>query len=432
MPKSLFGRAVLILLVPIVTLQLFVAAVFIQRHFDGVTQQLVNGVAKELAVIVNRVETSGTIDPATEEFAQSLQLDLSLAMAENIAPVFHRDWYDLSGRMIQRELQGQLQRPIAVDLIENWRHVYLRIQTTAGVLDVDVPRRRMSASNPHQLIVLMISVSVLLTIISLIFLRNQMRPITRLAAAAEAFGKGNTEPYRPSGADEIRRAGTAFLAMRQRIERQIEQRTMMLSGVSHDLRTPLTRIKLALATAQDVDDLADISGDLLEMERMLDEFLAFTRDTTRDATEMGDVVNLVQSIVADANRNAAQVSLKIVDPDGSGPDLAMRRVLLHRAIQNLVENARRHGETVVVTLMLRPRWVAVNVDDDGPGIPPAERLEAVKPFVRLDRSRNQDRGGGTGLGLSIAMDAARVHGGTLTLDTAPELGGLRATVTVPR
>ena len=431
LPKSLFGRAVLILLVPIVFLQLFVAAIFIQRHFDGVTRQMATGVARELVVIVERVETSGKIDLETEKIARALHLTLAHDPTATPQQFFRRAWYDLSGRVIQQVLQNNIDRPISVDLVENWREVQLGIATQAGVLKVALPRGRLSASNPHQLLVLMIAASVFLTIISLIFLRNQVKPIARLASAAEAFGKGRSEPYRPSGAEEVRRAGTAFLAMRQRIERQIDQRTMMLSGVSHDLRTPLTRIKLALATAQDLDDLDEINHDLLEMEQMLNDFLDFSRDTTRDETEDGDAVDLVETIVTEAKRDGKSVTLTIVDNQET-PVLAMRRRVLHRAVQNLIENAKRYGTRVNVTLILHARSVVFQIDDDGPGIAPEKRIEAVKPFVRLDAARNQDHGAGTGLGLSIAMDAARSHGGALTLDNAPVLGGLRASLTIPR
>ena len=277
LPRRLYSRAVLILLVPIVALQLIVGFIIIQRHFDGVTQQLARGVARELKAVVERVETMGELDPVAIRFSTLLGLGASLS-EEPFEPVFRRNWWDRSGLVTKSTIEEVLDRPVAVDLVETSLAAIIRTETSAGVLRVRVSRARVSARNPQQLLILTTVAAVLLTIISLIFLKNQVRPIRELAAAAEAFGKGRATKFHPAGAEEVRRAGTAFLAMRNRIERQIEQRTLMLSGVSHDLRTPLTRIRLALATAETVEDLEDISGDLDDMEQMLDGFLAFARE----------------------------------------------------------------------------------------------------------------------------------------------------------
>jgi len=241
MPRSLFGRAVLILVVPIVGLQLFVATIFIQRHFDGVTRQLARGLGSEIAVLVDKIEAP-TGRTEAEDIAELLGLELEFEQDTEADMRFQRHWYDISGRVIEDVLETIIERDVGIDLISDFRRITVEIPTDEGRLTVSAPRQRISASNPHQLIVLMIFASLILTVISLIFLRNQMRPIRRLAHAAEEFGKGRAAPFRPAGAEEVRRAGSAFLAMRSRIERQIDQRTRMLSGVSHDLRTPLTRM----------------------------------------------------------------------------------------------------------------------------------------------------------------------------------------------
>ena len=422
----------LIFLMPIVLLQLIVATVIIQRHFDGVTRQLARGVALELSVLTARLETQGALDQTAQDFSLPLGFRTDVQPPEDFAPFFHIKWYDRSGRVIKSVLEAILARPVSVDLVTDFRRVDIGVLTSRGVLHVSVPRKRLSASNPHQLLLLTVTAAVLLTIISLIFLRNQVRPIKRLAHAAEAFGKGTSVQFRPQGAEEVRRAGSAFLAMRTRIERQIEQRTMMLSGVSHDLRTPITRMKLGLATADSLDDLAEIDRDLTEMEHMLDEFLAFARGDSLEDTENVDAVAFIDAIVANQKRMGVVLSCSVVSETTDNPIVFIRKMAMQRAITNLINNGLRHGDEVSVTVVLQPRAVQFIVEDNGPGIAPADRGLALKPFARLDTARNQDRGSGVGLGLAIAMDVSRSHGGILTLDDSPTLGGLKAVIRVPR
>ena len=429
LPRSLMGRAVLILLLPIVTLQVVVAGIFIQRHFDGVARQLVRGVAYEIRTIANRIEQAGVIDDMSLSLAEPLRLEIALA-AGQLTSQSQRHFWDISGRIIIANMPQILNRPVAVDLKTSARWVTIEVQIPDQVLSVVVHRDRLSAANPHQLIVLMVAASLILTFIALLFLRNQVRPIRRLARAAEAFGKGQSDPFRPAGADEVRRAGTAFLSMRGRIERQIEQRTQMLSGVSHDLRTPLTRMKLALATAETLDDLQELDDDVTEMERMIDEFLAFARDDSQETMASINTKELASRLVRDCQRLGVNISL---DAGGHGdPIIDMREIAVTRAIQNLVTNANRYGDEVKLSLRTGDRSISFIVEDDGPGIPPERRTEAFRPFSRLDEARNQDRGSGVGLGLAIALDVARSHGGSLFLDHSDDLGGLRASFTLPR
>lgn len=429
LPRSLMGRSVLILLLPIIVLQVVVAGIFIQRHFEGVTKQLVRSVALEMRAIADRTELVGQIDDVAATMADTLEMQL--AMTDGAIPSENlRYIWDISGITIFTHVQAYVQRPVSIDLKTSSRWVNVYVQIPGKVLTFTLHRDRLSASNPHQLIVLMIAASLILTLISLLFLRNQVRPIRRLARAAEAFGKGQSDPFRPAGADEVRRAGTAFLAMRGRIERQIEQRTQFLSGVSHDLRTPLTRMKLALATAEDLSDLDDLSRDVVEMERMIEEFLAFSRDDNAEDVKRVDVVELAEQIVRDCQRMGLDITLT---KDGTGsPEFDMREMAVTRAIQNLTNNAGRYGTRLTLSVRTGERSVSFVVEDDGPGIAPELRSAALRPFSRLDASRNQNLGGGFGLGLAIALDVARSHGGSLVLDKSQDLGGLRASLTLPR
>ncbi len=330
-------------------------------------------------------------------------------------------------------LHASLPDLVAADVSDPERVVRLRFATPQGDMLAELSRRRMQASNPHQLLVLMLLTSVLMTVIAFIFLRNQMRPITRLAEAAEAFGKGQRLPYRPRGALEVRAAGAAFLDMRARIERQIEQRTLLLSGVSHDLRTPLTRLRLGLSllpeTKDTRDEIAALSADVSQMERMVEEFLSFARgDAVEDMTP-ADAVALVGQVVEDAQRMGGAVALSV---EGVAEPVQMRPHAVARAVENLVGNALRYGKRAEVRLVFADRSLRVVVEDDGPGIPTDRRDEALRPFTRLEAERDPNRGGGVGLGLSIAADVARSHGGRLTLGESGTLGGLKAELVLAR
>jgi two-component system osmolarity sensor histidine kinase EnvZ len=276
----------------------------------------------------------------------------------------------------------------------------------------------------------MVFFGVLLSVIAYIYLRNQLRPITRMAVAAEEFGKGRIVPYTPSGATEVRAAGRAFVEMRGRIDRQTQSRTMMLSGVSHDLRTPLTRLRLSLSMLDD-DEAAPMLRDVEEMQHLLDSFLDFVRDEAEDARVQADAVALVSAAVEDARRAGRDVTLDLQTTEEE-PVMRLRPMALRRALDNLLGNATRYGTRAVVSVRITPKAVTIAVEDDGPGIPPEAREQAVRPFVRLDPARNQDRGSGVGLGLAIVADVARAHGGTLRLGESARLGGLRAEIRIAR
>ena len=304
-PRGIYARAALILLVPIITLQVVVSVVFIQRHFEDVTRQMTRSLVLDLDYLRAGAEAEKT-DEDARRFIKTiqgpLQLNVSLPAQSPPPAIDQRHFYDLSGRVVINSLRERIEELRAIDLVQNSRRVQMWMETSHGMMFVSVSRGRVSASNPHQFLVLMAFVGVVMTLVAFLFLRNQLRPIRRLARAAEAFGKGRVIPYRPTGATEVRSAGNAFLDMRNRIERQIEQRTMMLSGVSHDLRTPLTRLKLGLSMVDGGSDVEDLSRDVEEMERLLDEFLAFARGDALDDLIEVDPVALVRDLVENARR----------------------------------------------------------------------------------------------------------------------------------
>ena len=435
MPKSLFGRALMILVLPIIILQAVVALVFIQRHYDGVTAQMAGSIAREINLAIDVTDSASDAGEALkllESLSGPLELEFGLSEGETVSTKALREFYDVTGGVIAETLRDEVSQPVALDLVSYDKHVDVQAATSKGVLRILIPRRRMNAANPHLLLVWMGASAVLLTGIAIVFLRNQVRPIRELAKSAAAFGRGRARAFRPAGAEEVRRAGAAFLDMRNRIERHVEQRTMMLSGVSHDLKTPLTRMKLALAVSEDTPEMREISRDVSEMEHMLAGFLAFARGEGGEESVPASPVELAEEVAADARRNGATVSIFAQVETPERPEVDMRRHAMKRALANLVENGSRYADTVSLSVRITRKFTEFVVEDDGPGIPQDKREDVLKPFTRLDESRNQNQVTGTGLGLSIALDIARSHGGSLQLDTSARMGGLRATLLIPR
>jgi two-component system osmolarity sensor histidine kinase EnvZ len=418
-PRGIYARAFLILMLPVVTVQLVVMVVFIQRHFEGVTEQLTDQLARQVNTVMK-----------TDDLALAARLGLGAEpVADDAVPEADvRRWWDISGRVVIREVRERVPGLAGVVLPDD-RDTILYVRDDDGVTRFAFSRDRVSASNPHQLLVTMIVFGVLMTTIAYVYLRNQLRPITRLAQAAEAFGRGRHVAYAPSGALEVRAAGHAFLDMRARIERQIEQRTLMLSGVSHDLRTPLTRMRLELSMLPDEEREA-LERDVDDMQQMVDSFLDFARDNAAAGpAEPIDPVSLVHAIVEDARRQGRSVEL--AETEGAG-EVALRPTAIRRAVENLIGNAVRYGTQARVSVRITERSLRIRVEDDGPGIAAEQREAALRPFVRLDASRNQDRGTGVGLGLAIAADIARAHGGVLRLGDSADLGGLAADIVIAR
>lgn len=429
MPRSLYGRAALILILPVITIQLAVSIVFIQRHFEGVTEQMTQTMVQELQLLLDAVD-----DAADAQGLAQVQRDIAapLALAFDdaaghppAASVWW--WYDFSGRVVAQTLRVSFPEMGPVILTHD-REVELWFDTRHGPLRITFARARVSASNPHQLLVWMVVLGAFMTVIAYLYLRNQLRPIKRLAAAASEYGRGRIVTYNPSGATEVRAAGHAFLDMRNRIERQTQTRTMMLSGVSHDLRTPLTRLRLGLGLFDD-DEAEPLQRDVEEMQRMLDGFLDFARGEAETETVLVDPVLLARDVLSDAARAGQAVVAGVLEADGMVP---LRPVAVRRALENLISNALRYGAQARLSVHVMPRTVRFVVEDDGPGIPEQQREEALRPFTRLDPARNQDRGSGVGLGLAIVEDIARSHGGALRLGESEVLGGLKAELVLGR
>jgi two-component system osmolarity sensor histidine kinase EnvZ len=435
MPRGLYGRALLILLVPIIALQLVVSILFVQRHFEGVTRQMVDNVSLEISHIIELVESAPDINSAEASFsliADPLNIGTNFTGPATFL-VDDRVRLDLAGKTVVERIRASVSGVIAVDLATDQKLLQLIVSTRHGNLKFVLPRERVSASNPHQLLVFMIFTSVVMTLIAFMFLRNQLRPIRRLSRAAEAFGRGQSTFYKPSGAREVRSAGQAFLDMRARIERQIEQRTMMLSGVSHDLRTPITRLKLEVELLPQDNDSAAMLRDLSEMEHMLDEFLAFAKGDHAENAALSQSWHIASKCVEDAMRAQpqAEISLSPAQHPADWSDVLIKPMGFSRALGNLISNAVSFSSVVEVSVSQSTEDLTFRVEDNGPGIPPGQRETALKAFTRLDVARNQDRVGGVGLGLAIAADVARVHGGKLELTESSRFGGLCATITVP-
>jgi two-component system osmolarity sensor histidine kinase EnvZ len=432
MPRSLYGRAALILLLPVIAVQLIVTLLFISRHFEDVTLQMTDATARELRLVLDVANSAPTGEEAAAAVVTELgqlAIRLSPVSGDAIPQQDRRDWYDFSGRVILATLPQRIDAIRAIDL-RNSGLVDVYAQTAHGPVLLEFDRRRMSATAPHQLFVNMIFFGGLVTVIAILYLRNQLRPIKRLARVAEAFGRGRHEPFVPSGAVEVRAAGNAFLDMRNRIERQIEQRTLMLSGVSHDLRTPLTRMRLSLAMLDDEDRIV-LEQDVDDMQRMLDAFLDFAKGASEGEPEKLDPYALVGQVVKDAQRAGANVALLPLEGEGAGR-VSLNPVAIRRALDNLITNAVRYGAKAEVSVLLTDKTLRIRVEDDGPGIPADRRAEATRPFSRLDPARNQNKGGSVGLGLAIATDIARAHGGVLRLGDSERLGGLRADIVIAR
>ncbi|SMO56091.1 ATP-binding protein [Paracoccus laeviglucosivorans] len=436
-PRGLYGRAALILFLPVFAVTIVVTVMFLQRHFEDVTRQMTFGMTREIGLVAERIDEAPDIDTARQAATrEAVPLELELVLPASEPAQDWRVFYDLSGRVVISEFHERVPQVTGVDLSHR-REVRVTLDGRFGPYQLVFQRARVSASNPHQLLVLMVGTSLLMTAIATIFLRNQLRPIKRLARAAEEYGKGRIIPYRPGGASEIRSAGTAFLEMRARIERQNEQRKQMLSGVSHDLRTPLTRLRLGLSMLTpdlppEKDEIAALESDVAAMGTMVDAFLDHARDAAQDAPPTAvPALAFVRGIVADAQRGGQAVTMGPMVGELNGR-ATFRADSLRRAVENLIGNAVRYGDRAEVDAALGPSYFRISVEDDGPGIPPEQRDEALKPFTRLDAARNQNRGQGVGLGLAIATDIARAHGGQLRLVDGNRLGGLRAEIVIPR
>ncbi|MHC1548304.1 sensor histidine kinase [Phyllobacterium sp. K27] len=430
MPKRLYARSLIIIIAPMVLLQSLIAFVFMERHWQTVTQRLSTAVVRDISGIIDLMDTFPQ-DPGYENLIrisrERLALNISILPPDPLPAPGPKPFFSILDNILGEEITKQINRPFWIDTIGDSDLVEIRIQLEDKVLRVFARRSQAYASNTLIFLVWMAGSALVLLAIAILFLRNQIKPIQQLAAAADSFGKGRAPPpnFKPRGAEEVRRAGAAFIVMRERIERQIEQRTTMLNGVSHDLRTILTRFKLQLALASNRVDTKAMEQDIDDMQSMLEGYLSFARG---EADEETGNFNL-ERLFAKLKDEGVLLGRGFTSTIRGRPEIHVRPNAFSRLISNLVSNSFRYSNNVSVAADHRDGWLILTIDDDGPGIPKEMRDEVFKPFFRLDQARNQDAGG-TGLGLAIALDIARSHGGDITLEDSPK-NGLRAIVKVP-
>jgi two-component system, OmpR family, osmolarity sensor histidine kinase EnvZ len=428
LPKGLYARALVIVITPIILLQSVIAYVFMERHWQLVTRRLSAAVTADVAAMIDIYQkypqdAESTI--LTRIAEDRLNLDVDILKSTTLPPPGPRPFFSLLDTALSNELRRQITQPTWIDTVGRSSIIEIRVQVGPDVMRVLTRRSQAYASNSHIFLLWMFGTSLVLLTISVLFLRNQIRPILTLAAAAESFGKGREIDFRPRGAREVRQAGHAFVEMKRRIERSLGERTQMLNGVSHDMRTILTRFRLSVALLERSPDTEALERDVDEMSRMLEAYLAFARGEAGESPAPTDIRVLLEELKSDAERHGHATELTVV----GDPVVIVRPDAIRRLLTNLVSNAARHGDRITINATHDARYLIVMIDDDGPGIPQERREDVFKPFVRLDEARNVDEGG-TGLGLAISRDIARGHGGDIILSASP-LGGLRATVRLP-
>lgn len=429
LPHGLLGRSLLIIVTPLIVVQLVSTYIFYASHWDTVAKRLALGLAGDIGAVIETLRAFPEPDQRlrTLRIAAS-KMDLDIRFQDNgILP--NVPGTGPSGIMetaLYDAMDERVQRPFQVDSLSFEREIAVRVQLSDGLLEVYVPRKRLFSSTTYIFVLWMVGTSLLLLGIATVFMRNQVRSVRKLAAAVDSFGKGHDVPnFKPEGASEVRQAAQAFNIMRERLKRQLQQRTEMLAGVSHDLRTPLTRMKLQLAIMGEFDGRAELDEDVVEMERMVEGYLAFARGEGGEKPSPADLGTLVDEVVARFRREGRDIDLHVEEQ----VVMMLRPHALSRALSNLIGNALRYAGHVWVRVACLPDSAEVVVDDDGPGIPHDKREQVFKPFHRLESSRNLATGG-VGLGLTIARDIARSHGGDVVLEDSP-LGGLRARLRLP-
>ncbi len=431
LPRGLFGRSLIIIVAPMVILQGIVTYVFFERDLDTTTRRMARDVAADVALLAALEDSTPTLerDGLRALSARELRYRITFHDGDKLAPPTQPATSTIDKALddILASSMGP-RRLFQTDRVGN--DFDIKVDVKDGVLDILVPRDRVTVSQPDIFILWMAGSALILLGVAILFLRNQVRPIERLARASEMFGKGRPVPdFKPYGATEVRRAAQAFITMRERIERHVTQRTEMLAGVSHDLKTPLTRMKLALAMMQDDADTRAFKADIAEMEHMLDDYLAFARGEGGEEAEAADLGELVRDIATAAAKARAVADDRLTITAPEHVVMSVKKAALRRCLTNLVDNALKASRHVAVTLAPGERHNLILVEDDGPGIPESRREEAFRPFHRLDQGRNLQKGG-SGLGLAIARDIARAHGGDITLDES-RMGGLKATIRLP-
>ncbi len=426
LPKRLFYRALLIVAVPVITIQLIITIVFFDSLWiktnKGMTRTLVNEISAFLEAYQNEENDKQEV---TNLFSLFLDLNIELIVDEKLSDQDKERWFSPIDRTLRRELKSKFSPEIFWFNTTNYKElVDLRIKYEDGYFKFLVPKDRVTSTSARIFALWITVPAIIMVIISLIFLKNQTRPITNLARAAERFGKGeDIEEFKPSGALEIRQAGHEFDKMRKRIERHLNQRTEMLSGISHDLRTPLTRMKLQLAFLKDKDAVDKLTDDINEMEKMLNEYLQFTSSSYVEKDEMFNISELIEEIIKKYNnKNISHNLIPRIYING-------RKNLINRSLNNLIDNGLKYANKVEISLNKKNTNLFIIIDDDGPGIPKKEYENVFKPFYKMDKGRNDSKSS-VGLGLSIASDIIKSHGGNIMLEKS-KLNGLRVKIFLP-
>ena len=432
-PKGLYARALIIIIAPIVLLESVVAFSFMERHWQSMTRRLSEATARDIAAIIDVYEGYSVDDDharLTEMARDRLGLSMQILPPGELPRAPPQPFFALLDRTLSTELARHIRFPIWIDTVGNSRYVEIRVKHDSAILRFVASRSQTYASNSHIFLVWMVGTSVVLLTVAIYFMRNQIRPILRLAEAADAFGKGRPAPddFRPRGAREVRQAASAFLEMRHRITQHVDQRTTMLAGVSHDLRTVLTRMRLQLAFLLEGPETQAMRADMQNMQNMLEDYLAFAKGDGGEVAKPTNLRELLDEVYAEAQHFGTPIEIKI-RRSKRDQVIPLKRIAMKRAIINLLSNAARFGDHIIVRAATERGWLRIEVDDDGPGIPPAERENVFKPFYRIDHARNQDKGH-TGLGLAVTADIARSHGGGIALGES-SMGGLRAVLRVP-
>ena len=431
LPEGLYPRSLIIIITPMVLLQSIMAFTFMERHWDKVTKRLSKSVASEIAFLIDIYQEYGTSEEAELRLIKmandQLGLGFSILKEDDLPPPAAKPFFSLLDIKLSKQIRRRVARPYWIDTLGRSGYVDVRVKVSKGVVfRFLTEQNRAYASNTHIFILWMVGSAVVLLGVAIVFLRNQIRPIQQLAEAAHSFGMGRDVPdFRPRGASEVQSASRAVLRMKERIERHVEQRTAMLAGVSHDLRTILTRFKLQLAFLGDDEQVRELRSDVDEMQHMLEDYLAFVRGDGGEGTVETNVLDVLVKVRQDVERTGRDITIE------ADPAIAVRAKpnAFKRCIGNLMNNACRFGQAVRVTAEANERNITVSVEDDGPGVPRELRDDVFRPFFRIDDARNQDEGG-TGLGLAIALDVARSHGGDITLEDS-DLGGLKAVLKIP-
>jgi len=428
LPRSLFGRTLLIIVLPTLITLAAATFVFFDRHWSTVTNRMATALAGDVAAVVDLMHDSPSAARKAEIVnlaAARMDLIVNFTPGATMKPRKHHRLNPLRD-ILSTALDDRLQYPFDIDMRAAPEIIAIRVATPEGVYVIQSPERRIYTPTTEVFIAWMTGSSILLSAVALLFMRNQIRPIRRLADAAEAIGKGRLVPwFKAEGASEVRQAAAALMVMRDRLRRQITQRTAMLAGVSHDLRTPLTRMKLQLALMPETPETKEFAADIADMKNMLEAYLAFARGEEVEPALETSLHELLEEIVAPLRRQNSSITL-VVPSDAHS---VLRRNAMKRCLTNLIGNALRYGKQAQINVSMRDHSIDITVDDDGPGIEPARREDVFRPFLRLDESRNPATGG-VGLGLTIARDIARFHGGDVALEDSP-LGGLRARVWLP-